>query len=169
MSKKRFYVQILIKVCIIIAVVAIDLLTKHYFQQYFKNGGDDVAIINGVLGITYVQNTGGAFGVLSSNTTLLVLFTVLFIVIFSFVDIGTKTFNGWYLTGFTLIMGGAIGNFIDRIFLGYVRDFIEFKFIDFPVFNFADIFLTVGVICYLIYLVFYEMIKPKSKKNAIDE
>ncbi len=106
---------------------------------------------------------------LSSNTTTLIIFTVLFLCVFGIIDAYTTTFNGFYFAGFTLIVGGALGNFIDRIFLGYVRDFIKLEFMEFPVFNFADMFLTVGVIFYVIYLVFYEMLKPKQKRAAIDE
>lgn len=169
MSKKRIYLRLLFKILIIAVLVAIDLLTKHYFQTYFENGGEEFNVINGVVGVTYVKNTGGAFGMLSSNTIVLVIFTVIFLCVFGIIDAYTRTFNGWYFVGFTLIVGGALGNFIDRIFLSYVRDFIQFKFIDFPVFNFADICLTVGVICYLVYLLFYEMSKPTQKREAIDE
>lgn len=169
MDKKRFYLRLLIKLILIIVLVAIDLLTKLYFETYYLNGGEDFSLINGFVGIANVQNTGGAFGLLSSNTAMLVIFTVLFLCVFGIIDAYTTTFNGFYFMGFTLIVGGALGNFIDRIFKGYVRDFIHLEFMEFPVFNFADIFLTVGVICYIIYIVFYEMLKPKQKKDAIDE
>ncbi len=169
MSKKRFYFRLIAKLVIIGIFVAIDLLTKFYFETYYKLGGEDYSLINGVLGITNVKNTGGAFGMLSSNTTTLIIFTVLFLCVFGLIDAYTTTFNGFYFAGFTLIVGGALGNFIDRISLGYVRDFIKLEFMEFPVFNFADMFLTVGVIFYVIYLVFYEMLKPKQKRAAIDE
>ena len=79
MSKKRFYFRLIAKLVIIGIVVAIDLLTKFYFETYYKLGGEDYSLINGVLGITNVKNTGGAFGMLSSNTTTLIIFTVLFL------------------------------------------------------------------------------------------
>lgn len=169
MDKKRFYIRLIAKLILIGVLVAIDLLTKLYFETYFKNGGDNYSLIPGVIGIANVENTGGAFGFLSSNTTVLVIFTVLFLCVFGIIDAYTTTFNGFYFMGFTLIVGGALGNFIDRICFGYVRDFIRLEFMEFPVFNFADIFLTVGVICYIIYLVFYEMLKPKQVRDAIDE
>ena len=88
-------------------------------------------------------------------------------IIFAFIDFYYKSENGWYIAGFSLIVGGALGNFIDRICLGGVRDFIELKFIEFPIFNFADVFLTCGVICYLVYLIFYEFKKTKHEKTDI--
>lgn len=161
---KKRYIELIIKLSAIAIMIAIDLLSKLYFQNYFEDGGQSLTLINNVLGVTYLKNTGAAFGMLGDNTLLLVIFTVAFLAIFIFLDIYYKNSNGWYIVGFSLIIGGAIGNFVDRIFLGYVRDFIELKFIDFPIFNFADIFLTLGVICYIVYLIFYEL-KPNKNKT----
>lgn len=169
MSKKRFYIRLGLKLALIAVLIALDLLTKMYFQSYFSEGGKEFSLIKGIVGFADVKNTGGAFGLLNSNTTVLIIFSVLFLCVFGIVDAYTTTFNGFYFMGFVLIVGGALGNFIDRIFLGYVRDFIKLEFIEFPVFNFADICLTVGVICYTIYLLFYEMIKTKQVRDAIDE
>ena len=166
---KNRWIAFGIKVLAIIFMVVIDLLTKIYFENYFMSGGEDIILIKNVLGFTYTFNTGAAFGILGKNTVLLIIFTVFFLAIFWFVDFYYKSNNGWYIAGFSLIVGGAIGNFVDRIFLGGVRDFIQLKFIDFPIFNFADIFLTVGVICYIIYLIFYEFQKPKKEVKDITE
>lgn len=164
---KKYYVGLIIKIVFIALIIGIDLLTKVYFQNYFESGGEDITLINNVLGITYTINTGAAFGVFDDNTVLLIIFTVLFLIIFAFIDFYYKSENGWYIAGFSLIVGGALGNFIDRICLGGVRDFIELKFIEFPIFNFADVFLTCGVICYLVYLIFYEFKKTKHEKPDI--
>lgn len=164
---KKYYVGLIIKVVAIAFMVGIDLLSKFYFQNYFNNGGTDTTLIKGVLGITYTINTGAAFGIFGDNTVMLIIFTVLFMAIFAFIDFYYKSENGWYIAAFSLIIGGAIGNFIDRIVLGGVRDFIELKFINFPIFNFADMFLTAGVICYLVYLIFYEFKKPSHKQKDI--
>lgn len=164
---KNFWIQFAVKVIAIVLMLAIDLLTKIYFQNYFESGGADITLINNILGVTYTINTGAAFGIFGNNTIMLIIFTVVFLVVFSFIDLYYRTNNGWYIAGFSLIVGGAMGNFIDRIFLGGVRDFIEFRFIDFPIFNFADIFLTVGVICYIIYLVFYEFKSSKTGPKDI--
>ena len=83
-------------------------------------------------------------------------------------DIMNKSNNKWYLWGVSLILGGAIGNFIDRIFLGYVRDFISIKFFSF-VFNLADLFITIGVICFVIYIIVdcAKDIKNKKEKSSL--
>lgn len=166
---KKYYISLIIKVSAIALMLFIDIFSKIYFQNYFAEGNSSITLINNVLGLTYLENTGAAFGILGGNIVLLLIFTVVFLLAFVFVDFYYKSSNGWYIAGFSLMVGGAIGNMIDRIFLGYVRDFIELKFIDFPIFNFADIFLTVGVICYIVYLVFYEFKGDKSKPKDITE
>lgn len=164
---KKYYIGLIIKISTIALMIAIDLLSKLYFQNYFEAGGENITLINNVLGLTYLKNTGAAFGMLGDNTVLLIIFTVVFLAIFAFIDFHYKSSNGWYIAGFSLIVGGAIGNFVDRIVFGYVRDFIELKFIDFPIFNLADTFLTVGVICYIVYLVFYEFKQSSDKPKDI--
>lgn len=79
------------------------------------------------------------------------------VALFVFMDVITPRQNGWYWAGFCLIMAGAIGNLYDRIFKGFVRDFIQFEFMSFPVFNLADTFLSVGIICYTIFFLFFSM------------
>ena len=164
---KKYYIGLIIKISTIALMIVIDLLSKLYFQNYFEAGGENITLINNVLGLTYLKNTGAAFGMLGDNTVLLIIFTVVFLAIFAFIDFHYKSSNGWYIAGFSLIVGGAIGNFVDRIVFGYVRDFIELKFIDFPIFNLADTFLTVGVICYIVYLVFYEFKQSSDKPKDI--
>lgn len=159
---KKYRLSLIIKISAIVLMVTIDMLTKYYFQNYFNNGGEDFTVIKHLFGITYTINTGAAFGIFGDNTVMLSIFTVLFLAVFSFVDFYYGSNNGWYVTGFSLIIGGALGNFIDRIALKGVRDFIELKFIDFPIFNCADLFLTIGVACYIVYLLFYELKKPKQ-------
>ena len=159
---KKYRLSLIIKISAIVLMVAIDMLTKYYFQNYFNNGGEDFTVIKHLFGITYTINTGAAFGIFGDNTVMLSIFTVLFLAVFSFVDFYYGSNNGWYVTGFSLIIGGALGNFIDRIALKGVRDFIELKFIDSPIFNSPDMFLTVGVACYIVYLLFYELKKPKQ-------
>lgn len=164
---KKYCLGLFIKFSAIALMIVIDILTKIYFENYFANGGEDIVLIKNFLGITFTINSGAAFGIFGENTTMLIIFTVLFLIIFMFIDFYYKSSNGWYIAGFSLIVGGAMGNFIDRIAIGGVRDFIEFKFMEFPIFNFADMFLTAGVICYLIYLFFYELKTLKSKSKDI--
>ena len=73
-----------------------------------------------------------------------------------------KTGNHWFMIGLSLILAGAIGNFIDRMRLGYVVDMFQTDFINFPIFNVADVTLVCGVICILIYTILDE--KDQKKK-----
>ena len=166
---KKYYFSLVIKIVAIVLMIAIDMATKCYFENYFNHGGEDIILIDKIIGITYTINTGAAFGIFGDNTILLAIFTVLFIAVFGFIDFYYRSDNGWYVVGFSLIIGGALGNFIDRIALKGVRDFIELRFIEFPIFNFADLFLTAGVICYLVYLLFYELKKPKTADISQDK
>lgn len=166
---KKYYISLIIKISLIALMILIDILSKVYFENYFTSGNDSITLIDGMLGLTYIKNTGAAFGILGGNTILLLVFTILFLLVFVFVDFHYKSSNGWYIAGFSLMVGGAIGNMIDRLFLGYVRDFIELRFIDFPIFNFADIFLTVGVICYMVYLLFYEFRNNDKPKDITED
>jgi len=71
------------------------------------------------------------------------------------IEFKLKINNFWYKAAFILIFSGAMGNFIDRVFFGYVRDFIKLDFINFAIFNIADSALTIGTICAFIYVLFY--------------
>ncbi len=151
----------LVKVLIIFAVIGLDLLSKYIFfnTSFFTI----IPYIIGVRPLEYL-NTGGAWSILSDKLWLLITITVIFIVAVSIYDFKTKNKNIVYNLAFSFILGGAVGNLIDRIFLGGVRDFIYFIFApNFPTFNLADSFLLIGCILFAIYAFF--IYKPKEKEN----
>ena len=114
-----------------------------------------IPIISDIFHLTYVENTGAGFGVFSGYTWILTLLTlVVIIAAVSYVAVKRPT-NRMFLTGFTFMIGGAVGNVVDRIRLGYVIDFFDFRLINFPVFNIADCFITVGAIIFAVYVIFY--------------
>lgn len=154
-NKKTYIKLLIIKLIVIAILVAIDLVSKLVFEKLYLQGKLDITIIKGVISFTYVQNTGAAFSVLSEHTILLTIISLIFVVGFFAYDYFTYSKNFFNTASFVLIVGGAIGNLIDRLFLSYVRDFIKFDFISFPIFNFADICLTFGLILYAIYLFFF--------------
>lgn len=143
--------KILITIFTIIFVLVADLTTKHFLFNitYFN-------LIPHVISIaTNGGNTGAAFGAFGGKTVALIIVSVLMLVallIFSrFIEKKTVT----YRIGFGLILGGALGNLIDRVVLGYVRDFIYLDFWSgFPTFNIADACLCVGVAIVAVYLLF---------------
>lgn len=135
--------------------LAFDQATKAFFSQ-FELGEAIGGPYAGLFQFTLVHNTGGAWGVFSGSTAVLGAFSL---VISAVVAVGAVVFarrSTWLLTlGAALIAAGGIGNAIDRFAQGYVVDFIEFSFMQFPVFNIADIGVTCGLVLLVIAAVFF--------------
>ena len=151
MKAKKFIISLIIVAVIVLA----DQITKLLIVNNY-NLKDEKQIIGDFLVLTYIRNSGAAWGSFAGKTAILVIFSIIvFIFIFrSYIrileDPKYKPIRICYLC----VVGGAIGNMIDRIRLHYVIDFIYFKFIDFPVFNIADIFVTLSVIVLVILFIF---------------
>lgn len=126
-------------------LIFVDQLTKRLALKHLCNK-EPIVLINNVLELVYVENRGAAFGILQNKYVLFYLLTALVLVIILFnlykLDLTSKYIP--YFAFLVLIFSGAVGNFIDRLKNKYVIDFIYFKPIDFPVFNFADICITIG-------------------------
>ena len=141
----------------IVFVLVADLLTKHFLFniEYFN-------LIPGVVSISgNVQNTGAAWGMLSGKRVLLIVVSVLMIAVLLVFNHFVKNKNTFYCFAFGFVIGGAIGNLVDRILFQYVRDFIFLDFFPtFPVFNVADSFLCVGAVMLAIFILFMQ-----GKKN----
>src|SRR5699024_4127097 len=105
---------------------------------------------------TYVENRGAAFGILQNQRWLFIILTVLICVGMFYYLYTSKNISLILRIAMSLILGGAIGNLIDRIKNGFVVDMFHFTFIDFPVFNVADCFVVVGTILLTYYLLFIE-------------
>ena len=137
----------------------LDMLTKFFLDN------KEITLINGVLSFSSSHNTGAGFSIFSNKTLFLIIITSVFLIIFTLFNIFEKFKQSHlYLLSLSLIYAGAIGNLIDRLMLGYVRDFIYLQFINFPVFNVADICLTVGVIIYAVNFLFFN--KNKKEQNV---
>ena len=147
------------KTIIGIIIICIDQLTKNLVQVFDA----DVNIINNFLRIKYVQNTGAAFSLFQGHTTILILVSILLLVLvynlmFSYKE--TKLNN----ISFGLIIGGILGNLIDRIFFQCVRDFIDINIFNFPIFNIAEMAIVFGVIILLISSFMEEKNEHSSRK-----
>lgn len=122
--------------------------------------------IPGLFYLTYVQNTGAAFssfqGMQWLFLVIFILFTVAVVWEFSKKRLPFTTFDRWCIV---LIYAGGLGNMIDRIRLGYVVDMIATDFMDFPVFNVADCFITCGCIALLVHLIFFNREFWKDEKK----
>ena len=146
-----------IKALAIIAVLVIfDQWTKALAVQYLMNT-DGIELIPGVFRLFYLENRGSAFGMLQNRKTFFVIFTVVVLVVLALIYRripDTKKMIPLKCIGI-LIYAGAIGNFIDRVRQSYVVDFFYFELIDFPVFNVADIYVTVSAFLLLLLIFFY--------------
>lgn len=132
----------------IIAVgVIVDQILKLIIFNTIGASGQTINLIPGILQLTYVENTGAAFGFLNARWFLVIAdILIIFFIIKILLD-KKYPLNDKAKTGLSLIISGGIGNLIDRIFRGFVIDYIDItQIIDYPVFNFADILVVVGVI-----------------------
>ena len=134
-------------VCFTVTVVVwivFDQLAKSFFAGQ-EPSGVIAGPFFGLVDIRLVHNTGGAWGIFSNSTFALGLFSVLVCLAIAVYFFATVRQTNWVQTiAFALIVGGGVGNAIDRFTQGFVTDFIEFSFFDFPVFNIADIGVTCG-------------------------
>ncbi|MEB3343513.1 signal peptidase II [Okeania sp.] len=149
----------------IVAIISIvfDHLTKFWVVQNFQLG-ESLPLWSGVFHFTYVTNTGAAFSLFSNGGVywLRWLSLIVSLGLMGFAWFGPK-FNPWEQLGYGLILGGALGNGIDRFVSGYVVDFLHFRLINFPIFNVADISINIGIICLLITTFFAE--EGRSQKE----
>lgn len=146
-----------------IFVVIADLISKHFLD------GVVAPLIPHVVSVSSTHNYGASWSILSGATWFFVVLGCVFVAgMIAFDIFYKKSFraNGWYRTGFALLLGGIVGNLIDRIAFGYVRDFIKLDFINFPIFNIADIALTVGCICLVVWLIFFGLRGEKEKETT---
>lgn len=135
----------MIYIIIIVACVALDQLSKYFVQIKLQELGS-VPIIENVFHLTYARNTGAAFSILKDKQLLLILFTFLAIAMLIGLLFKNIKLSGHILVNYSLVLiiGGAIGNLIDRMRLNYVIDFFDFRLINFAIFNVADVFVVCG-------------------------
>lgn len=156
MDKQRRIMLMFFSAVIVVFLIILDQATKIKIVDSYEVG-EGVALIEGVLEFVYVKNTGAAFSFLRGAQMLFIIITPIIcgLIVFFYTRIPfSKRFIPMRIF-FICIIAGAIGNWIDRLTLGFVRDFIYFSVINFPVFNVADIYVTVSVILFLIFAFFF--------------
>ena len=151
-------------VLFVAGIVATDQVTKFLTVANIPLY-QDVPFLPGVLNLTYVQNTGAAFSSFEGQQWLFALIFLVFtgLVLYEYFKkpMGFTTFERWCIAA---IYGGGLGNMIDRIRLGYVVDMLETTFIEFPVFNVADCFITCGCILLMVHLFLFNKTFWKENK-----
>lgn len=128
----------------VICLIFIDQIVKFSIIKNLYNSSK--IILNGILNLTYVENTGGVFGI-GKNCTMIFIITniIVLTLITTFVVLRKNQVSIYGLIGFALILAGGIGNLFDRLFRGFVVDYIDFSpLIKYPVFNIADVCIVVG-------------------------
>lgn len=127
-------------------LIILDQITKKWAVDTLMGKGA-ISFIEGLIGFRYVENTGAAFSILREKQLLLILMTSVIIVgLIGFMIKAVRADEHIIVKlSYTLLIAGAIGNLIDRVRLKYVIDFLEFRFITFPIFNIADVCVVIGV------------------------
>jgi len=144
-------------------IVGIDQVTKILTIKYLMPIGD-FPLIKGVLHLTYVENRGAAFGMMSDRRWIFMIASVLAIVfVLLYIIFYGKTLTPLLGISLSFVVGGGVGNMIDRVAYGYVVDFINFELIDFAVFNGADSFICIGAGLMILYVIISEF-KTSDKK-----
>lgn len=154
----------LILIAVIVGVIGLDQLTKWLAIVYLQ-GEASFPLWKNVLHFTYVENTGMAFGMLKEHRWVFMLFSTIAIVGLLVYLFRFRPESRWMQVSMAMIIGGGIGNMIDRTILGYVIDFIDFTLINFAVFNVADSFVCVGAGIMIVCLVI-DLIKEIKLENA---
>lgn len=144
-----------------ILIIAADQLSKIAVSKTLDIGRS-VTGIKGIFNITYVRNEGAAFGIMDGKTIFLIVFTIAVFGAMVFYVVKYRPKNRWLMWAITLILAGGAGNLIDRVIFGYVRDFIELSFMNFPVFNIADCAVTVGAVILALYILIEEHNRGKE-------
>ena len=156
-----------------VVLVLSDQFTKMLADTYLKNRAG-IPLIEGVFELAYVENRGAAFGMLQNQRIFFLVLTVVALVALVYLYSKIPAEKKFYPLSVTVIflIAGAVGNMIDRTLNGYVIDFLYFKLIDFPVFNVADIYVTVSCFVLIFLLLFFykeedlDRIFPSKKKRG---
>ena len=147
----------------VILLVVLDQASKIYLTLVNKTSPIDLEVIRGFFRITYTCNDGAAFSILKGKRVFFIIMTIIVVFLIAYYLLKNKVY--WVEKySLLLIISGAVGNLIDRIMYGYVIDFLDFIIFgyDFPVFNIADSFITIGAIGLIVSILFLN----KEGENA---
>ena len=151
---------------VFLALLAGDQILKYWVTQNLALY-ESMPLIPGLVELKYIQNTGGGWSILSDYTWLLSLLTSIILVVVLILLIKGIIRHPLGRWGCVLLLAGGLGNLIDRFRLGYVVDMFNFQFMDFPVFNIADICVVCGMaLAAVYYLFFYDKYDAKPRRDA---
>ena len=157
MKKKS---NIILVVILVSVLLGLDLLLKYLVSTYLTT----VNIIDNFFSLTYVLNDGAAFSLFASRIYLLILIAIicLFFIIY---ELKNNLDDRVLSIGYSLVLAGLLGNFLDRLIDGYIIDYLSFKILgyNYPIFNFADILIVVGIVIVII----KEILKERGKRYEV--
>ena len=136
-------------------ILGVDIATK-ILAKNFLAGAPSVPCIEGVFHLTYVENRGAAFGIMQGGWLFFIIIAIVMAGVAVWFIRKYKNRSRMMNLGLSFLCAGALGNTIDRVMQGFVVDFFDFRLIDFPVFNVADIFVCLGAALLAIFFVFFE-------------
>ena len=155
----------LLNILIPLVCIVLDQAVKYWAATDLRAVGS-IPLWEGVFHLTYCENTGAAFSMFSDNRWVFMVFSLIAMVLMTYLLV---KFHGrhWMLSvSLAAVLGGGIGNMIDRVLCGYVVDFLDFQFMKFAVFNVADIFVTCGSVALAVYILFLE---PKVERRLQEQ
>lgn len=145
----------IIWIALSLGITIADQLIKYLVLNNIAST-DTITVIPKVLQLVFVKNTGAAFSLFSGKTYVLSLVSIAVCVFVLWYLIKKKPQNRLLSVSLGMVLGGAAGNLIDRVFRNYVIDYAELCFVRFPVFNLADVAITVGAVLLMIYVIFFD-------------
>ena len=156
-----FFIEILL----FAFIITFDLTMKDYLYDFVVNrNGGYYTVVEGFFALNFSENTGMGFGLGQDSTTGITVMTcIVIVVVIGYLAVFRKD-KAYIRIPLVMVAAGGIGNLVDRIALGYVRDFFEFTFMDFAIFNIADSFVTVGAIALIIGLIVMMAVTAKDEK-----
>ncbi len=156
----------MLEIILFVIIVALDQASKAYCASWLPAlPGGRFPLIEGVFSLTYVENRGAAFGMLQNMRLLFIVTTIIVCGVMVYILVKERRkMHALMRVSLALILAGAIGNFIDRAFLGFVRDMFYFELINFAIFNVADSAITVGAVSLMLDILFF-----KGKKYVMDK
>lgn len=158
----------LLTIILCVVLVALDQLFKMLATLYLGPGGA-LTLIPGVLELRYLENTGAAFNIMQGRQILLIVLTSVALLVILGILIFRRPKDKLAYIAFVFFFSGGAGNLIDRIAQGYVVDYINFLFIDFAIFNFADMLVSVGFVLIVIAMVRIELKARKQKESDVQQ
>ncbi len=150
-----------------LVIIAADQIIKYFVVENLR-GIDSVPFIGNLLTLTYVENRGAAFGMMQNMSWFFAIVTVLMVVLFFYIIIKKKITSKFFVLCTVLIVGGGVGNLIDRLFRGFVVDYLQLSFFPY-VCNLADYCITVGAFLLIIFVLFFYGKDKKSRQQKVSE